>query len=286
MKIAILITAYKNVHQVIDIITYFDDRFHFYIHFDKKQLPQGIDRLKAFSNVSVFSRYTVNWGSINHLKAILFLSKEALKDPENNYFHLISGQDFPTRPVSHFFDTSLIENNYLQHFPLPTKEWSGNGGLDRYAFYHLYDWIQGNKITINLWNERFIKLQKFLKIKRKNAAKQLGMLYGGGTWWSLQRQVLAYVINHPEKAAVIKRLRYCFCSEELYFQTLLLNSPFASRITNNNLRYIDWESMRGGCPAFLDVTDYEKIKQQHTLFARKIDERSASLLDLLRQDIK
>lgn len=286
MKIAILITAYKNVHQVIDIITYFDDRFHFYIHFDKKQLPQGIDRLKAFSNVSVFSRYTVNWGSINHLKAILFLSKEALKDPENNYFHLISGQDFPTRPVSHFFDTSLIENNYLQHFPLPTKEWSGNGGLDRYSFYHLYDWIQGNKITINLWNERFIKLQKFLKIKRKNAAKQLGMLYGGGTWWSLQRQVLTYVINHPEKAAVIKRLRYCFCSEELYFQTLLLNSPFASRITNNNLRYIDWESMRGGCPAFLDVTDYEKIKQQHTLFARKIDERSASLLDLLRQDIK
>ncbi len=286
MKVAILITAYKNVHQIIDIVTYFDDRFHFYIHFDKKQLPRDIDSLKVFSNVSVFSPYTVNWGSINHLKAILFLCKEALKDPENDYFHLISGQDFPTQPLATFFDARLLENNYLQYFSLPTKGWSGNGGLDRYAFYHIYDWVQGNKTTTNLWNRRFVKLQKFLKIKRRNAAKQLGPLYGGGTWWSLQRRTLEYVIYHPEQDTFLKRLKYCFCSEELYFQTVLLHSPFAPYITNDNLRYIDWESMRGGCPAFLDATDYEKIKQQYTLFARKIDERSAHLLNLLRQNNK
>jgi hypothetical protein len=36
----------------------------------------------------------VNWGSVEHLEAILFLAKKAFEDKENGYFHLIKGQDF------------------------------------------------------------------------------------------------------------------------------------------------------------------------------------------------
>jgi hypothetical protein len=38
------------------------------------------------------------------------------------------------------------------------------------------------------------------------------------------------------------------------------------------LRYIDWASGRGGNPAFLDNTDYEKIKISNKIFARKFHE--------------
>ncbi|EGE1074208.1 glycosyl transferase, partial [Escherichia coli] len=31
------------------------------------------------------------------------------------------------------------------------------------------------------------------------------------------------------------------CIDEMFFQSLLLNSPFKKSIVNNNLRYIKWD---------------------------------------------
>lgn len=71
----------------------------------------------------------------------------------------------------------------------------------------------------------------------------------------------------------MKTMQFTFCSEEIYFQTVLLNSEHAKNIVNDCLRYIDWSSGRGGYPAFLDVTDYEKIKTSNNIFARKFREQ-------------
>ena len=94
MKQAILITAYKNIHHLVDIINFFPENFAFYIHIDKKS-KVDLSPLKVFSEKEVFvsRKYKVNWGGRNHLKAILLLAEEALKNEEISYFHLISGQD-------------------------------------------------------------------------------------------------------------------------------------------------------------------------------------------------
>jgi hypothetical protein len=91
MKQAILITAYKSVEQVIQIINYFDNRFEFYVHFDKRSLLD-LSPLRQITGkrVSVYNTYPVYWGGVNHLKAILLLAGEALKNSENTIFHLIT----------------------------------------------------------------------------------------------------------------------------------------------------------------------------------------------------
>lgn len=276
MKTAILITAYKNVHQVVDIINYFDDCFNFYIHFDRKNTPNDIYKLHDYKNVHVFSEYKVNWGSLNHLKAILFLSKKALENKENNYFHLISGQDFPTKPADYYSNSN---NNFLQFEKLPTPAWNGDGGLNRYNYFNIFDLISlNNKARLFKLNNFFIKIQKTLKIKRKNLNTYFNCIYGGGTWWSLTREALEYVVYNPKSNIYLKRMRYCFCSEEIYFQSILMNSNLKQTIKNNNLRYIDWESNRGGIPSFLDKTDFNKIINQDYLFARKFDDKSSEEL--------
>jgi len=77
-------------------------------------------------------------------------------------------------------------------------------------------------------------------------------------------------------------MRYSFCSEEIYFQSVLINSDLKQTIQNNNLRYIDWQSNRGGTPSYLDSTDVDKIISRDYLFARKFDDKSSEQLkDLL-----
>ena len=102
MNQAILITAYKNFDQLIDLDTYFNSGFEIFIHIDKKQHPSPdcIKKLYSFPQVKLVSlKYKVNYAGRNHLKSILHLSEEALKNKDNNYFHVISGQDFPVQPL-------------------------------------------------------------------------------------------------------------------------------------------------------------------------------------------
>src|ERR1700761_7376347 len=98
MKQAILITAYKNIHHLNEIINCFDSDFSFYIHIDKKSnlSTDEENELEKIKKTAFVSRsYKTNWGGMNHLNSILLLLKEALKNKDTTYFHLISGHDFP-----------------------------------------------------------------------------------------------------------------------------------------------------------------------------------------------
>lgn len=50
-----------------------------------------------------------------------------------------------------------------------------------------------------------------------------------------------------------------------------MNSKFAKNVVTDNLRYTDWTRRNGSRPAYLDMTDYDKIKESEAFFARKFD---------------
>lgn len=279
MKQAILITAYRNFNHLMDIINFFDADFNIYIHIDKKHKPEKtvINTIKSAKNVDfISSKYSVNWGGLNHLKCYLLLSEEALKNPDNVYFHLISGQDFPVKTSNHF--KNLIKGDHLkdhiEFFKLPTTIWKNqNGGFDRIEYYNLYDIVNAKKYIKWLWF--LVRIQKKIHLKRR-VSDSVGELYGGFTWWSLTRDTLQYVIDYTkEKPYLINRMKHTFCPEEMYFQTVIMNSEHAENVINDNLRYIDWNQDRVGeheaSPAILNITDFEKVKSSNKLFARKFD---------------
>jgi hypothetical protein len=276
LKQAILITVYKNYFHLEKIIRFFDSDFQIYIHIDEKSVLSAQERknIEAYAQVKLLvQEYKVNWGGLNHLKAILYLSTVAFEDEENVYFHLISGHDYPVKNLN-FFKDFLYHNehmNFLEYFKVPFKGWGGNGGMDRLQYFNFFDVFNYKNNDQVRWINRALRLQKKLGFKR-GFGVDFPELYGGSTWWSLNREALGYVLNYQEKNPFyLKRFRHTLCSEEFFFQSILLNSPLRQTIKNNNFRYIDWIPRNGNNPAVLDETDFQKIKQSAALFARKID---------------
>jgi len=282
VKQAILILAYKDIPQLIDMIECFDADFQFYIHIKKSSKIDALEleQLKSLEKVAFVSRkYEVKWGGYNLLKAILHLSREALKNTELSYFHLISGQDFPIKNTA-YFKTFLKKNQgkqFIEYVSPPDARF-----LKRLSHYYFFDLInaktgEGNKKIFTL-----IKLQRRLGLKRK--PPMISHLAVGSAWWTLSYDCLKYIIDYTaKKPQFYQRLKYTWCPEEFYFQTVLLNSPFNEKLVNDNLRYIDWTTRNGSKPVILDSTDLHTLLHSEKIFARKF-ERPVS--DLLLQKIK
>lgn len=278
MKQGILITVHKEIKHINKILNFFDDDFYFFIHIDKKcKIKENEFKLiQNYRNVLYISRsFKVNWGGGNLLRSRLLLSKEAVKHKSIEYFHAISGQDFPVKSCSEI--KSLLENNrgkeYIENFKMPVKvkDWGKEEGMDRVCYYNFYDLFNtkniGGKIAIRV----LLKLQKILKIKR-NISRDLPELFGGEAWWTLSYPCLKYVVDYTEKhPQFLKRLDYSLLPEEIYYQSVIMNSGFKANVVNYNLRYIDWNQRNGNKPANLDETDYKRIIKSDAIFARKFE---------------
>ncbi len=294
-KQAILITAYKDLDHLHKLVNFFDNDFSVYIHLDRKSRFGEIDikPIKSCEQVKLVSRkFRVNWAGRNHLKCYLHLAEEALQDKRNVYFHLISGQDFPVKELSYFkkFGTSQNRCDFLESFRLPAHIWDNeNGGFDRVDYFHFFDLMDAKRHLKWLW--RLVRLQKKIGLKRAYS-NTLPPLYGGFTWWTLSRETLEYVLKYTkEDKRLLRRLKHTFCPEEIYFPTVIMNSPLAKKVVNDNLRYIDWSPPRvrkhSTSPAILDITDYKKIKAGNDLFARKFESpTSDQLLEKLISSIR
>ena len=156
MRQAILITAYKNIPHLRRIVDYFDDDFEVFIHIDKKCREDYVF-LRKISHVHLFDRYRIAWGDVNHLKAILLLMHEAYRHDDLEYFHLITGSDYPALPLADFksFCEHHKHDNFVEHFPLPHPDWGEEGGIDRIRYY----WVQPSyRVKHGRFVYKFIKL--------------------------------------------------------------------------------------------------------------------------------
>ncbi len=275
MKHAFLITAYTDAKQLKDLIESLNstDSF-FYIHLDKKssiQDDEEITSLQKLNNVHfIKNSIPVYWGGYSHLQVFLLLMNEASKNKEINYIHTLSGQCYPIvsrNKIQEFF-TENKGKEFIMFTDLSSLNWSG-GSFNRIQLYHLNDWFN---IRAKFWkriNSRFLQLQLIFGVKRKLSAS-FKNYYGGGTWWSLSIDAVKYiqgVINDTE--GLLKKFKHTHCSEEIFFQTILLNSSFKDKIVSDDLRYVDWNTRDGNCPAILNETDFEQLKNSEKLFARK-----------------
>lgn len=286
MKQAILITAFKNFNQLAEIAEFFDEDFSVYVHIDKKSKisSEELTKLNAIPNIALISqKFKVNWGGRNHLRCILFLISEALKDKDIQYFHLITGQDFPIKSKETFkeFFQKNKEKDFLEHFTMPAACWN-HGGMDRIEHYNLYDALDAKKSLSAIL--KLLKIQKRFGLKR-SLSKKLPQLYGGSTYWSLSRPTINYINEYnQQQPALLSRLKHTFCAEEIYMQTVVMNSEFKDRAVSNNLRFILWEEKNGSNPGVLDDADFNAITQSDAFFARKFDRPvSESLLHKLKK---
>jgi hypothetical protein len=83
---------------------------------------------------------------------------------------------------------------------------------------------------------------------------------------------------------LIRFFKHVWIPDELFFQTIVMNSPLRDTIVNDDLRYVDWT--RPTAPAILGRQDFDTLRNSGKLFARKFDTTvDREILDLLDQRI-
>lgn len=282
LKHVFLVTAYQDAISLNRLENKLLSYGLVLIHLDKNSSLQLKD-VETHEGVQVYKKYKVNWGSYHHLKAILFLLKEAMR-LHPDYVHVITGQDYPIVSAE-AFDSFFVEHegqSFLDFEPVSEGSWI----QERFSYYWFTDCIQHPKsfdFRSHPVIKKFLKWQDRLDIKRHHIGGFVkNEVYKGMVYVSLYRDAAQYVVDYLSKHRAFERsLRTCLIPEELCFQTILVNSPLRCTLVNDNLRYMDWQFRDGISPCVLNETDYEAITTSGKLIMRKVSAQSNQLIELL-----
>lgn len=273
---AVLILAHKNLDQVISLVKILRTCFEVYIHIDKKCHISNLHK-EAFEKLSVkfYSEIDVQWGGWSIGETTYFLIKEALKNNNIKYMHIISGEDWIIRSPKDIYDF-YDENNkvYLQSEPAKGIIKSGEKVENWTKFYFNYDKsiIKRRTILGKILHRCLYWSQFLLKINKLEKSNIKDEIYHGAVWCDLPRDAAEYLIHTFDNNLIYKKIfSTSFCPDETWMQTLLENSSFKNRINNNFHRYINWNVKYNAYPAILDESDLDKIKNGDAQFMRKID---------------
>ena len=276
MKIAILIFAHKNESQLKKLIEHLKVDFDLYIHIDKKSKF----KMDSFDNVSIYKKFNVAHGGYSQIMTSIFLLKEAFQKKYDRYI-FISGQDLPLKSNNYIIDFFNNAQNKDKEFIL-AEEVCSNDGLYNNMCRRM------NTYNFGFWYRKFTHQSvrmavSNLPLLRRTLAKNM---YFGSSWFNITHSALNYILEYiEENIEFLKRFEHTWGGDELFFNTILMNSDFKNNcVSDNVLRFMAWN---GGVPNTLLINDYEVLKNSDALFARKFDEKiDNEIIEKLYFDIK
>lgn len=275
VRVAYVISAYKNPRHLSRLVhrLHTGDETRFVLHVDRKTDTGVYDTMRKglgdVEHVTFLPRHACHWGGFGHVGASLKGIREVLRqgwDPD--YMILLSGQDYPIKPDAYIQD--FLERgdrrSFFLHFPLPTTNWT-HGGLNRFR----------------RWHWRYGRIHVSLPLRRTFPA---GLRpWGGSAYWIMSRSALRTISEFVDaNPSYVRFFRNVDIPDELFFQTILLNSPEAERCVDFRLHYTEWT--RTPAPAVLTTEDFPQLVTSSCLFARKFDETvDEVVLDLIDEKL-
>jgi len=270
---AFVMTAYQRPDIIRRVLRVFGACGLCYVHMDKSAgLENELPSFREIPNVTAESVYRTNWGSINHLNALLRGARILLRNPEVTHVHLMSAQDMPTVSMKKF--EAFFEGNdriYLQN--LVTADYPELvARYEHFYFMHLFNYRDNSEKNQNFLGH-IDRIQDILHIKRKLNLPRKGIEFS-----SMPRDAIEYALKQK---ALLRKIRYTYIPEEFFFQNAFFGTPFESRVTGDDQRYTIWDDPTRGAPAFLDMRDLPQINTCGKVLCRKVID--AELMDVLEK---
>lgn len=278
IKLAYFILCHKAPEQVIRLIKRLRDAGTvFVVHVDKRARSEVYDALKecfAGQPDVIFSeRHPCYWGRIGIVRGTISCIRKAVQlNVPFDYAFLLSGEDYPIKTNAQIRDflSKNTGKQFIESFAWDQpNRWSDHDGpfnpVNRVFFWTLF------------FRSRHVQL---------NARRQFPLGFRphlGSQWWCLSRDCIEYVDafidRNPE---FVRYFNWVFIPDECFFQSILSNSPYASKIAGDGIRYADWNNPNPTYPRTLLIDDLEKLRASSALFARKFDaHRSQELVGKL-----
>lgn len=234
-----------------------------YVHMDKKADNFPPAETADLPNLFLLkNRIAVYWGGYSQVQATLALFKTAFANPENQFFHLISGEDVLLQ------DFNLIEKNWqIQNFAIMmTCQIAPQYGY-RLAFDTLHADTHWQR---TFWGKVLTKLyQATAKIFPYSKS-----VYFGSQWFSVTRDDWAKILPFIDEYSQFFKRK--LVPDEHFFQTLVKEKTDIN-IANDNQRLIifDKKVNNGNSPIYLDFAQLKQAQQDGFWFARKVKQEIA-----------
>lgn len=269
-KHAYLIMAHSDWSLLSKLLKVLDDpRNDIYIHIDKKSSFSTTNVYSPiFSKCIYIKRMNVAWGGHSQIKCELALLEAASRN-HYEYYHLISGQDLPIKNQNAIHEFFCVNSgkNYIKIDP---NAMASGYALARIRDYHFFQNLIGKKEghiigLLRRLDSFCLSLQRLLSIDRlKNCSKKI---YKGTNWFSITDAMVQTVLS--EKKFIKKYCYWSLCADEIFLQTVAMNSDLKSTLVDDDLRCIDWQ--RGNPYTYL-LNDYDSLVSNSKLFARKFSD--------------
>lgn len=298
VKIAYIVlahTAPTHLARLVKRLQHQDDTFfiHIDVKSDEKQFKKALGDINTIHFVK--KRENGRWGDLGLVKATLNAMTEVSTD-EKMFDHvvLLSGADYPIKSTA-AIRTFYAENkqfSFISYEPFPVKRLNFEG-MDRINYY-TYNFLGKRETFIPFRYTKHLSykgkaLNLFLGLKTLAKPKRkfpFGWTpYFGSQWWSLSMDACLHVLQQiEEKQEYLKYHYYTQIPDEVFFQSLLLNSyPHKELLINDNKRWIEFEE-HSSHPKIISESDLDDLLESDKLFARKFEEKSL-VLNLIDEKI-
>jgi hypothetical protein len=272
MKQVFLIAAHKDPAQLNALVEQLrDDDFLIYVHLDAKGAISPGEVHPAARQVR--ERVAVHWGCFSQVQATLNSLKQIVAEvPDFDKVLFLSAQDFPllSNPALKAALGGLRGQELLDTVAIGREpgQWAADY---RYQYFYRDEGGKQARLACSLAN----RAMRAFGIRRRLPA---GLRpWGGSSWWALSRDCVAALLERVRREpGLIRFFRGVSCPDEMFFQTLVMNSPFAGRVLSENFRYIQWPEQGARNPKVLDEHDFERIAASKAHFCRKIDSRASA----------
>ncbi len=285
MKLGFIILAHHQpeaIRKQVDVLAGAGDRV--VIHFDTsatKEDRQAVDMIAADKpgQVRVISKVHCVWGEWSLVDAVLQALREfeTMPDPPE-YIHLMSGADFPIRPMGELKEFLKRNRNrdFIECCDLSKKSWVKGGlGTERLRFYYPFNFRTSRRSF-----DRMVRWQRKLKIRRHMPADLRPHM--GSQWWTLRWTTCKKVLDFTkENPSVPKFFKSTWIPDESYFQTVIAKIIPKGQIAD--LQLMLHHLTPAGRPYVFYNDHLPLLKRLPHFFVRKVSPDAGEMIDHLHR---
>jgi hypothetical protein len=271
-KQVFLIQAHKDIGQLNALVEHLrDDDFLVYVNLDRKcdLDPAAVHPAARL----VRERIDVHWGTFSQVQAVLNSLRQIVAEVADfDKVLFLSAQDFPLlsnaalkAELASLRGRELLDTVAIGRAP---GQWAADY---RYQYFHPQDGGRVRRLAAALAN----RAMRASGIRRRMHG---GLQpWGGSSWWALSRDCVRMLLERVDREPGLARyFATVACPDEMFFQTIVMNSPLRERVLGSNFRYVQWPENGARNPKVLDEGDFERIAASRAHFCRKLDSRASA----------
>jgi core-2/I-Branching enzyme len=287
------------------------------LHHDESSTHFDPSLLDGIGNVHLLAHRPIAWGMFSSVETVLRAMRWSLEHTGFDWLVLLSGQDYPIRPLSEIEQFLAITeyDGFLRGFPLQSRPETAGEDLQRYLYRYYrvptppgllrkaaQSRVGGHGASVA---RRLRDSQPLVSIKGGPSGIYFGVRrfrvpftddfrwYRGSAWCTLSsesvRVIDRFAANHPRLMRYFRRM---MAADESFVPTVLLNEP-GLHLCLDHQRFVRFKG--GRQPAWsaayapsvtLTLEDADDILSSGKHFARKFDTSlDGRILDLIDERV-